>query len=300
MSSLITRITWLMFCLSSLVVFAVSALADEVPHVSNIGFMENPSKELREKFPMCDAFLKVKWIDKEKKIGYSNYEAIIKTKEGNFKEKKIVWALVDLDVPGIDYDVYQYKMQGRLEEVFDMVRNGKVRVGIPMMIDYEGKRILLYSGATVNYGGTRPVLGDNRQTICVAYPDEQQAWIVEGKNVKQSYTAKQVAELAEKIKLETGKPIPRERIESLWLLDINFDGKEDFIFEGTFLFSKQDHMYLWESKFQYPYFIFSFPSSSRDCRTKGLLRYELTTDGKNYFYFNQCNLSELTTLSEKE
>ena len=44
------------------------------PVAENIGFMKKPAKELTEKFPMCDAFLKVEWIDKEKKIGYSRYD----------------------------------------------------------------------------------------------------------------------------------------------------------------------------------------------------------------------------------
>jgi hypothetical protein len=42
--------------------------------ISNMGFESNPSPRLKAKFPMCDAFLKVTWIDKKKNIGYSHYE----------------------------------------------------------------------------------------------------------------------------------------------------------------------------------------------------------------------------------
>ena len=91
--------------------------------LNNIGFMKNPPKALTEKFPMCDAFLNVKWIAPEKNIGYTHFEAIIKNKYGRFKGRKSVWALVDLDSQTIDYDVYQYNRKGRLQEIFNAVRN---------------------------------------------------------------------------------------------------------------------------------------------------------------------------------
>jgi hypothetical protein len=41
--------------------------------LTNIGFMKSPPKELKKRFPMCDAFFKVEWIE-EKRIGYSRYD----------------------------------------------------------------------------------------------------------------------------------------------------------------------------------------------------------------------------------
>ncbi len=35
----------------------------------NVGFMKNVPPELRQKFPVCDEFLKVKWIDPERYVG---------------------------------------------------------------------------------------------------------------------------------------------------------------------------------------------------------------------------------------
>jgi hypothetical protein len=68
------RVTWI--ALASFLSLALPLCAAETaqPPITNVGFMENPPKELKEKFPMCDAFLKVEWIDKEKKVGYSEYE----------------------------------------------------------------------------------------------------------------------------------------------------------------------------------------------------------------------------------
>lgn len=46
-----------------LLTFAISAQTTHAEDYSNnIGFMKNPPKELKEKFPMCDQFLDVKWI----------------------------------------------------------------------------------------------------------------------------------------------------------------------------------------------------------------------------------------------
>jgi hypothetical protein len=266
--------------------------------LNNIGFIKTPPKELTAKFPMCDAFLNVDWIDKEKKIGYTNYEAIIKTKDGRFKGRKKVWALVDLDSQRIDYDVYQYKRKGRLNEVFTAVRKGKVSVGIPMMISYKGKSIVLYAGKTVNYGSSLPLLSDNRQTVCVSYPDGQRAWIYEGKNVAQTYDEKQFDDLAKQVDQADGDEVPRKRIKALWLLDVNHDGKSDFVFEQSFFYSMPDRIYAMGRTTKDPNFEFDFPPTGRTCSLKIEIAYPLITDGKNYYFHtinNDCNLTELTT-----
>jgi hypothetical protein len=149
--------------------------------------MEIPPKALKEKFPMCDAFLKVEWINKEKKIGYSNYEAILKNKKNQITGKKMMWALVVLDVPRIDYDVSYYKQQGRLKEIFDGVRNGEVEGAIPLVITYKGKTNHLHAGGAVNDEAFHPLLSDHQKTVCVVYPNEQRAWIVEEKSAQKIY-----------------------------------------------------------------------------------------------------------------
>lgn len=50
----------LMLMLLTLALFATTTHAED--YSNNIGFMKNPPKELKEKFPMCDQFLDVKWI----------------------------------------------------------------------------------------------------------------------------------------------------------------------------------------------------------------------------------------------
>jgi hypothetical protein len=271
------------------------------PDISNIGFIQNPPTALRERFPMCDAFLNVEWIDKEKAIGYSHYEAIVKNKKNQFKgEKKQVWALVNMKGPhGIDYDVYEYQRSGRLKELFQKVREGEVSVGIPMMIRYKKERINLYGGKTLNYGAIHPLLSDHRQTVCVPYPDEQWVWIIEGKSVGQFYGEAQIAGLSERMDELSGKRVPRSRIEALWLLDVNWDGKSDYLFEGSLVYSVSNRLYMSSRTYEHPYFKYTFPPGSGVCRVQGILPYLLTTDGKSY-YRDGCNLTELTAQLGKE
>lgn len=271
------------------------------PDISNIGFMKNPPKALKEKFPMCDTFLKVKWIDKAKKIGYTHYEAMLINDKGMLdREIKMVWALVYLDDlwPSYTLDVYQYKRQGRMKELFDLVRNGEpVRVPNNFAIKYKGK-------TTVFYDPLSPVLSDHRQTVCIAYPDEQRAWIIEGKSIKHVYSKAQQESLSNKIK-ETDKSLSRQLLEKLRVIDINFDGKDDYVFQATLGFgvieySWIDKLYRVDRPVDSFDYILTFPPNNRTCRLRIDGIFPLTTDGKNYYISNQCNLTKLTSPSEKE
>jgi hypothetical protein len=273
---------------------------DLTPNISNIGFMENPPKELKEKFPMCDAFLKVEWIDKGKMIGYSNYEAIIKNKKNQFKgEKKMVWALVNMNGgPGIDYDVYQYKRQGKLQEIFERVKNGKIKIGVPMMIEYKGETISLYGGKALNEDSIYPLLSDHRQTVCVEYPNEQRAWVVEGRSIKQVLSEAEQDSLFNKVNLKS--PFSRRLFESLWVLDINFDNTNDYIYGASLVYSRAGELYQPVRGTEYPNFKYTFPPGNGVCRTGIGVGNQLTTDGKNYYLNDQCNLTELTSQTAKE
>src|SRR4030042_2676398 len=96
------------------------------PVPENIGFMKNPPKELTEKFPMCDAFLKVEWIDKEKKIGYSHYDLY---RDGK-REKEKAFALIHIHdvLPHFDYDLSVLDFEGigkiGMKEVFSIIKEG--------------------------------------------------------------------------------------------------------------------------------------------------------------------------------
>ncbi len=300
------------------------------PVLENIGFMKNPPKELTERFPMCHAFLEVKWIDKEKKIGYTKYEAILTGKKAKFKgERKTVSALVIMgDSPTINIDLRKYDSQGRLNELFDAVRNGKITWLYNWRIEYKGDTFELYDSDVVDISlENYPLLTENRQNVCVAYPDEKRAWIIEGKSVKQTYSKRELQELSKRIiemqirpeEVETPKGVfpnakfvsPQNEVEAwvedLWVLDVNHDGKVDYIGGRTasfIIYSWSDKLYQVRNGYtksgNTPYGVLIYPPSNRLCTIfpPGGLGI-LTTDGTNYYLDNQCNLTELTSPTVK-
>jgi hypothetical protein len=59
---ILPQLRFLLFLLSSFGLLLSPLLSFGDDYSNNIGFMKNPPKELKEKFPMCDQFLDVKWI----------------------------------------------------------------------------------------------------------------------------------------------------------------------------------------------------------------------------------------------
>ncbi len=247
------------------------------PVPANIGFMKNPPKELTEKFPMCDVFLKVEWIDTEKKIGYSNFEVIIKGK------KKMMWALVILkgDVPSYWWDVYQYKRQGRLKEIFERLKKGK-SVEIHMRALDEDDS-----------------LADHRCTVCFPYPDKQRIWIIEGKKIGKAYTENWIDEMYRTLEIFV-PGLSMRFFRNLIAVDLNFDGVDDYFQAGWVTYSFGDKYFSMkrgENQFErgHARFPFSFPPSGRVCTLSDWGRSYLITDGKSFILNNECNLTELTT-----
>src|ERR1017187_7732057 len=118
MNKYIYRSMWFVVALLSLQVIASEKIfagemgsKNAAPIISNIGFMPPPPKELREKFPMCEAFLKVEWIDKEKRVGFSEYELY---NQGN-KINRVAHALVylDDDHPILDANLDEFRKNGQ-------------------------------------------------------------------------------------------------------------------------------------------------------------------------------------------
>jgi hypothetical protein len=206
------------------------------PAFTNIGFMKNPPKELKEKFPMCDAFLKVEWIDKEKKIGYSRYDVYRDGKKGKHK----AFALIHIDEsrPYYAYDlsVPEFEGVGKIgtKEVFLIIKKGKVFFNtnyLSILHDNDEKRLDFNTIA-----GTRDIhdltLADHKINVCIPYPDNQRMWIAEGKQIDKVYNKEDAQKVVEKIRKYVPSPFPLHGWnigEESWITDINHDGIEDYI-----------------------------------------------------------------------
>ena len=80
------------------------------------------------------------------------------------------------------------------------------------------------------------------------------------------------------------------------VIDINFDGKADY-FSRWVIYSQGDKYITNKRSKAYfkksiSYRDFEFPSSKKTCTIKDINAY-LTTNGKSYFYSNQCNMTKL-------
>jgi hypothetical protein len=150
----------------------------------------------------------------------------------------------------------------------------------------------------VNEEAIHPLLSDHLQTVCVVYPDEQRAWIVEGKSIKQTLSPAKQDSLYEKVTLK--RPFLRSLFESLWVLDINFDKTNDYLHEDSIVYSRGGALYQPECVFKYPNFKYIFPPGNGVCRTGTDVGNRLTTDGKHYYLNDQCDLTKLTSQTAKE
>ncbi|MBI3376937.1 MAG: hypothetical protein HY035_00845 [Nitrospirae bacterium] len=265
----------------------------------NIGFMENPPKALKEKFPMCDAFLKVEWIDKEKKIGYSRYDLY---KNGK-KDEREAFALIHIDksLPRFDYDLSVFEGAERIgiEKVFEIIKKGKVAPrDIYLTIRYDNHKELDFDFISFTRGYSF-TLADNRLNVCIPYPDNQRMWIAEGKSLDKMYSEEEASKILRKLKALTKFPP-----ELLWgrvdaIIDANFDGIEDYFYGGGIIYSYGSKYFamrpLWVREGDDTFGHWSFPPTQKKCELPYWMGpLFLTTDGKNFFLNNQCNLTELT------
>ena len=156
--------------------------------ITNIGFEKNPPATWVKKFPMCDKFLKVKWIDEEKRIGFSRYDLY-----QNEKKSGQMTALVYINkyFPHYGYDVYQYAAKNEMDKLFRYIREGKI-VGRDeqLQIDYKGRVITFWS--TIPLNPVKATIADNTMNLCVVYPKGDLAWIVEGKKVSKTYSKNEI------------------------------------------------------------------------------------------------------------
>jgi hypothetical protein len=166
----------LVFSFVALPAVAAEQGYEKEPILKNIGFIDNPSKELKEKYPMCDAFLKVEWIDKEKKIGYSRYDIY---RDGK-KEKQNAFALIHLDDtrPHFDYDlsVSEFEGVGKIstKDVFSIIKKGKVFFNtnyLNIVFDNGEKRLdfdtIACTPQTCNF-----TLADQKINVCIPLPGQ--------------------------------------------------------------------------------------------------------------------------------
>jgi hypothetical protein len=190
--------------------------------ITNVGFESNPPEALRKRFPMCDEFLTVKWIDKTERIGYTRFDLY---RDG--KRDGTWWALVHIHqwYPHFDYDVRRFLKNGRLdvEKLSTLIQRGE--------IDYPDTTLVIRADKDVSFSAIEDVrdvhgdtLSDHLKNICIPYPDNDRMWIAEYKWMGKVYKREEIEAKREKVK----QFFPKDSIpqfEIVLPIDINFDGQ---------------------------------------------------------------------------
>ncbi len=261
----------------------------------NIGFMKNPPKELQDKFTMCDAFLKVEWIDKEKKIGTSRFDL--------YKDGKKVGQMRSLIyLSNLEHrdriELYDYERKGELEELYEAIKNGNIVDKAFPYIKYESRTYLLQNNNVRPYYS----YSDNRQNVCIVYPDNKYVFIAEGKRVGTLFNSVELKEKFQNVKSYI-RTMPFDRFSDYNVIDVNLDGVEDYVGGRGFVYSFLGKYYVRKREIAYyekgeAVYKISFPPINFNCIKSSKSGHFLTSDGSNYFFSNKCNLTELTQAGE--
>lgn len=296
--------------------------ANATPAIDNVGFIKNPPQELVERFPMCDAFLKVEWIDGKKRLGYSQY-SIFDENGGRILNQ--VNAIVHLNYWNTRYD-YSARMlphqndhlEGQyvwsieeFRELYPFFRNAKevlLREFMPGF-KYKGRVIALstvsdYLERELKFDGPYS-LGNHSMNICIQFPDIELVWIVEQRSLSNQMSQDELLKQKQELRNMNFAP-PRWHGDVLDLdllgdysvFDVNFDGKEDYVYGSSIIYSVDGEYYqpvpLWKSGNDDTIGEYRFPPFNGTCVTNPVGSTILTTNGTNYFFDTSCDLTTLT------
>ena len=262
--------------------------------VTNIGFMENPSKELTSKFAMCDEFLNVEWVNKKKLIGFSHYDLY----QNGQKEEHSAFALVTLDEdhPQFDLDLEPWEKIGIIGKVSNLINDGAVTFdGGHFYARNATAGIDVYSIKSERLDRGKVAFANKPTRVCIAYPDNQRVWIIDNTNVGNVYAKDEIAKKVTELKKWVRDLTFFELYEPI---DINLDGKVDYFSGKAFIYSSGDRYYelgIQRSADEDFNTKLTSPTNNKSCQFSREGGLYFTSDGKNIFLNNQCNLTELTT-----
>lgn len=257
----------------------------------NRGFVKNPSEEIKKHFPMCDDFLNVEWLDKENGFGYVEHDLY---KDGSMigHKKSLVY------IHGNQADhMFNLERFGQLEPVLEAIKKGKKfysNLSTIPAVEYKDTNVFFE-----HYDYTDESYADHHQNVCIPYPDNKRMWLVELRFVENVFSPTVIEAKVKKVE----KNFPTMTAKYLMgrgVVDINHDGLEDYLTGEVYIFStgtdyksivKLGHAIDDKGK----YYLFGIKDTEKLCKIYKVPYDYLTTDGKNYFLGNECNLTQLST-----
>lgn len=266
---------------------------------------ENPA--LHAKFPMCDKFLNVEWISPERKIGVSRYMLYAKDGTPIRPINSLVFLsryyptlnysgayppdTVDrrnpntVDIPGSSGRVFLQEWQKDAIRDWDFINGWGDINYYEYQLEFcnEDRHCI-----SIRYDSPEGELSQHTENVCIVYPDESRAWIYDFRDVGHEYTEQEQQDLLVQFGLLGRYTYFKEAA----VFDANGDGILDiptglyFSYQGeTYHFEKYEQGRDDEG--------WQFQGNGKVCHTL-ISSFYITTDGKDYYLNNECNLSELT------
>ena len=207
---------------------AENEATNATPKIDNVGFMKNPPKELVDRFPMCDAFLNVKWIDEDRAIGFSKYT--LYGDDGSIIIN-VIPAIVYLNPSLIRYDyigkVWNSTMNDwaieksmtdpELHNYFADIKSSKVSLS-GSTPSFDGEALDLVSTYFEKFTKTKwpssYSLAKNSMSICIPYPGMDRVWIVEHKQISSFMDNGEIEKLAANIRISNYKNMSMQQMEN--------------------------------------------------------------------------------------
>jgi hypothetical protein len=220
---------------------------------ANIGFMAEVPKTLKDKFGLCNNFLDVKWINKQKLTGLAKADV---DRDGR-KESRFM--IVHLEKPGskayenrgngIFYEISQQEYEDPGFAKFMLGGSYSFRHRNVFMSVTRGKKSERYAQEPLPFEAfdshkddfpNRSFSGFNG-TVCIAYPDAKRVFVMEAKKpfmgmpmdeksklsfgTVLKYANERCAAIADK-----GTECNLDPVKDSYALDLNGDGRDDYIF----------------------------------------------------------------------
>lgn len=207
---LFTRMKFTIYLLSSfgLLLFPLLSFADD--YSNNVGFMKNQPKELKEKFPMCDQFLDVKWIRQFPNGGWVGtvisdvykYDAYPSKSKRNIVVMQRNWPhpsykngrllksnLKQFDISGTKYSLSDIELIiYASDQAFSRHWDSESCTGEDGLAFKKGNEIKIIKPALAesspildNSGRPKRSYTQFTQNVCITFPDGLYSWVIENK-----------------------------------------------------------------------------------------------------------------------
>lgn len=297
------------YCMFTIILFTTSNCNGE--ELKNVGLVEL-SPDLRARFPICEKQLAVHWINPQQRIGYTEFDTY------SLANKKFVdrfKSFVDLGQLPYSYKLVAYYpknqndgKQGLIQSRHQGDRNYWFFPPTERLVNDNFDELLaLVTKAGIHRDRYNPeqsssieslvdeidslTLSANQTNVCILSPDQTEAWIVERRSLKYTYTPEKantvydrVKELFDQSDLRDHPSAHREYFDSASAYDLNNDGIDDYFFDIMAIYSvkKNDGTVGYQDKY------FS------KCSTVhvSVAGSQITTNGHEFFLMG-CNLSTL-------